>query len=361
LTGRRLHPGRALGRARLVRSFADLFVAFPPQAPRPFWMGEDPDQHQSDVVCVLIGDHGLAPEDIPAQAVAVLCEREWQDAVSGPRPLHQPSLDGMGARLRLVRDGDLVLVDADLEQVVVDPTDRVVAAFQAHTLGIVPTRRVFVEFSHQPVRLPDGREVRVSASVRDTGLIGEAVLEGPDALYIWTECAPDAIPAAIQAAHGKPVAFAVHPEGCCEAAIARAAAMGDVTALLTVGASTASLTTFREAVREAIWQLAEAGVDTGRVRYGLLLREQSSDPASVLADGVERVAAATVGPDLGGEWLEALLDAARSVVVPVELVVQERSFVMAERILDLGVNGVIAPTHEVQLWKEALRNVFAPV
>lgn len=359
LTGRRVFPGRALGTARIIRSFADLLVAFPPPLPRPFWAGEDSGDAGEDVICVLLAGHSVTLQDIPRQAVAILSERSLGAEDVGSRMHQCPILDGIGARLRLVRDGDLVLVDADMEQVVVDPTDRVVAAYQAHALGIVPSRRVFVEFAHQPVRLPDGRHIHVSASVREPGLVADAVSEGPDALYVWTECAADAIPAVIQAAHGKPITFAVHPEGCCEGAIARAAAFGDITAMLTIGASTASLATFREAVREASWQLAEAGLDTGRVRYGVHLQEPTSDPTAVLAEGVERVAASTVSSEPGGEWFETLLEAARSVVVPVEWVVQERGFVHAERVLELGVNGVIAPPHEVQLWKESLRNVFA--
>jgi hypothetical protein len=109
----------------------------------------------------------------------------------------------------------------------------------------------------------------------------------------------------------------------------------------------------------AAYQLANEGNELGHVRYGLLMHESISDPQAVLTAGVERIAASLPRGDLGGEWMEALQAAARSVVVPVEIVVDSGRCFLAQQVLELGINGVIAPPSDVQAWKEALRNSYA--
>lgn len=331
----------------------------PPSRPRPFWLGDDVTKAVTDVVCILLGDHSLRVEDVPSGVVGVVSETPWPDASHPRHPLQRPCVTQVGERARSIRDGDLVIVDGDQGVVLVDPTDRVVAAYQAHQLGIVPQRRLFLEFAHQPVRLPDGREIRVSASVARPSDVAGALETGPDSLYVSGECLPETIQGAMRDAHGKPVAFTVQAEGCCELSIARAALMGDVTAVLNESGRGGSFASFREAVEMAAYQLANEGNELGHVRYGLLMHESISDPQAVLTAGVERIAASLPRGDLGGEWMEALQAAARSVVVPVEIVVDSGRCFLAQQVLELGINGVIAPPSDVQAWKEALRNSYA--
>ncbi len=354
-----MSPGRVLGTARIIRTFADLLSVCPPERPRPFWLGEQGPQDAADIVCVLIGDHHLRVEDLPLCAVAVVSELAWPEATYGTTPLHRPCVEEVGPRIRAVRDGDLLVVDGDQGVVVVDPTDRVVAAFQAHALGIVPHRRLFLEFCHQPVRLPDGREIRVSASVESPPEVAAGLSAGPDGFYVVAHGPSDSLAETVRNAHGKPVAFAVHPEGCSEVGLAQAALLGDVTALLAPTGAADTLGAFRAAVEAASLALANEGLEFGYVRCGLLLREDISDPAAVLMPGVERIAAVMYRRDLAGPWLTDLLDAARSVVVPVEILLDAGYDALADQVLDLSINGVIVPPSDVQVWKEALRNSFA--
>lgn len=359
IQGRGVSPGRALGRARLVRSFADLLLACPPERYQPFWAGDSTDDTDTDLVCVALGPHSIQADDIPSSFVAVLSEEPWPEAALIPTPVYRPCVDCLGPRLRLIRNGDLLLVDGASGTVFVDPTDRVVAAYQAHSLGIAPGRRIFLEYAHQPVRLPDGREVRVSAAVASAEQAGDALSCGPDAFLMDVGFDADLILATIQAAHGKPVSFCVHPEGCCESALIQAGALGDVTALLSPGTSAASVSGFRSVLDAVVYEALEAGEDPGRVRCGLRMMEDTSPPELVLEPGIERVAAIVRGEINKSVWLDELLDAARSVVVPVELELAAGLRRLADHVLDLGINGVIVAPSEVQLWKEALRACFA--
>lgn len=316
---------------------------------------------EQDIVCVLLAPHDLSIADLPSCAVAAVSETPWPDAAEPHRRALFPCVEGLGPRARSIREGDLVLVDGDRGAVLANPTDRNLAAFQAHTIGIAPVRRLYLDFTHQPVRLPNGREVHVSASVTSTPHIGDAVESGPDALFVSEECGPALIPAVVRAAHGKPISFSVDPGQECERALLTAATIGEVTAFLPLGDTSAPFDAFREALQEAAEELLVCGQETGRVRSGICLTEGVSPPELALAPGVERVVVRTRGRSLDGAWLQDLLEAARSVVVPVEVAVERMAASNAERVLDLGINGVIVPPPDVQRWKEALRKAVAPV
>jgi hypothetical protein len=308
---------------------------------------------------VLLGAHDLRETDLPSAAVAAVSETPWPDAYASGHERARPILEDIGPRAAAIREDDLVLVDGDRGVLLANPTDRALAAFQAHTTGIAPTRRLYLDYSHQPVRLPDGRRIRVSAVVGSARLASSAIESGPDALYTASGCDAQGIRETARASHGKPVTFAVHPEGCCGAALVEGAAQGDITAVLMVGSALGAVAAFREELERAAAALVTDGRDTGRVRVGVCATEDVTGPAAVLEAGVERLVVDACSGRLTGSWLEATLEAARSVLVPVEVALPGGRYDLAPNVLEQSVNGVIVPPEHVQPWKEALREAVA--
>jgi len=323
-------------------------------------MGEGTEHDEPDLVCILLGAHDLREADLPTTAVAAVSETAWPDAYASGHGRSRPILDDVGPRAAAIREDDLVLVDGDRGIVLANPTDRALAAFQAHTTGIAPTHRLYLDYAHQPVRLPDGRQIRVSAAVSSTRAISRAIECGPDGLYAASGCDAGGIGDAVRASHGKPVTFAVHPEGCCGHALVEGASQGDVTAVLMVGSGLGAVAVFREELERAGAALAADGRDTGRVRVGVCAAPDVTDPAAVLEAGVERLTVDLCGERLSGQWLEATMEAARSVLVPVEAVLESGLYEhLAPSVLEHGLNGVVVAPEHVQSWKEALREAAA--
>jgi hypothetical protein len=177
-------------------------------------------------------------------------------------------------------------------------------------------------------------------------------------------CSPELIGVAMPATHGKPNLFIVHPEGCCEHALVRAAAWGDVTAAVQMRHDpepAGMLTDLLEATTE---DLIASGLETGRVRVAGWMREGLGDPGLVATARVERLVVdlrSRPTPGTGadgcvGPWLADVMEAARSVAVPVYVAVGCGAGVWAAEVVESGLGGVIAPVAEVQDWKSALRN-----
>jgi predicted TIM-barrel fold metal-dependent hydrolase len=121
------------------------------------------------------------------------------------------------------------------------------------------------------------------------------------------------------------------------------------------------LTDLLEATTE---DLIASGLETGRVRVAGWMREGLGDPGLVATARVERLVVdlrSRPTPGTGadgcvGPWLADVMEAARSVAVPVYVAVGCGAGVWAAEVVESGLGGVIAPVAEVQDWKSALRN-----
>lgn len=381
-----------MGLARTVHSRAELIALQAGPSDQPFWAHQPSACDEPDVVLVLVSGADLsAPTDVPPCGVAVLSESEVGRLGGGRTP--PPAVADLGGAVRAISDGDLVLVDGNRGEVLVDPTDRAISAFQARQAGLMPAHRFFVDYAHEMVRTPEGRpivvggllewmgsaqarpDMRRDAAGEAPSVFEEAIGYGPDLVVVPVRCSPDLIGAAIPSIHGKPVMFVVHPEGCCEEALVRAAAWSDVTAAVSLRANPDAVAGLEEMLEATTESLIASGVETGRVRLAGWMREGAGDPEVVpevrierlIADMRERPALQQSGllrcacNDVDGDdgcvspWLSDTLAAARSVAVPVYVAVGPGSSGWAAEIVEAGVGGVIAPAAEVQVWKGALR------
>ncbi len=385
-----------MGLARTIRSRADLDALRHPDAQQPFWAARQPGSDDVDMVFVVprACSLGGAP-DMPG-CVALLSETQDFRTPSVNKS-RVPSVESLGGAVGSIRDGDLVLVDATRGEVLVDPTDRALSAFQAKLTGLNPIRRFFVDCAHETVRAPDGhpivvagltaapmtavRSIQVGApGARCDGVhpvslgtvvptssrldLDDAIAQGPDLLVLNVGCHCEVIGEAVSSAHGKPVLFIVHPEGCCEKALVQAAAWGDVTAAVPVRGASDRATDFGEHLEQATEDLIEEGFETGRVRVAGWIAEGEGNPEALAECRIERLIV-----DLGGRlgsrpdqastiltpWLADALAAARSIAVPVYCAVGPDATHFAAEIIDAGIGGIVAPFEEVQPWKAALR------
>ena len=399
ILGQCVTPGRAMGRARTIRTPADLAALRQSETDWPFWASRPHAADDEDLVFVVPGACELAGEPTVPGCVAVLTEANGCRLSSGfGSPV--PSVESLGRAVGTIRDGDLVLVDATRGEVLVDPTDRAVSAFQAKLTGLHPIRRFFVDFAHEIVRTPDGRPIvvvglvsahsrRYQTNVRltpageppllravsieagsvSTGLsdLDEAIAYGPDLMAFDVGCDCDMILDAVSSSHGKPLLFAVHREGCCEKTLVQSAAWSDITAAIPVRGASSDGSDFQAALEQATEELIEDGTETGRVRIAGWVQEGDGDPSLLAECHIERLivdlrSRLSMETDTSGTlitpWLLDAVAAARSVAVPVYCVVSDQAMRLAPAIVEAGLGGVVTPVAEVQLWKSALRNAL---
>jgi hypothetical protein len=203
-------------------------------------------------------------------------------------------------------------------------------------------------------------------SIRTQPDFDEVIAHGPDLLVLDVGCDNSMIGEALPAAHGKPLMFVVHPEGCCEEALVQAAAWGDVTAAIPIRGPVGQASDFVEMLESATDALIQSGVETGRVRVAGWMQEGEGDPEQVAACRIERLVAdlrshgdrgrARAGEPCVSSWLADALEAARSVAVPVYCALDPETLQWADEIVEAGIGGVIVPPDETQPWKAALRN-----
>ncbi len=388
-----------MGLARTIRSHADLAALRAEDAEQPFWASSRSVSDNVDMVFVVPGTCRLDGEPDMPGCVALLAESQGCRLPSAAGA-QLPAVESLGCAVGTIRDGDLVLVDATRGEVLVDPTDRAVSAFQAKLTGLNPTRRFFVDYAHETVRTPDGRPIVVAGQVEQhavsagfesarVGLAGplflstgprgpaprasgapdleDAIAHGPDMIVLAVGCDCDLVGEAVAGAHGKPLLFHVHPEGCCEKALVQAAAWADVTAAISIRGATRCGSDFGAAIERATEELIEEGVETGRVRVAGWVHEGDGDPDTFAECRIERLLVSLASrtadetTSLMTPWLEDALAATRSVAVPVYCVLGDSLAHLAPDIVEAGFGGVVAPVAEVQTWKAALRNAVWPV
>lgn len=357
-----------MGRARMIRSRDDLADLHRSSPDAPFWTAQHSPADEQDLVLVLVGGSDpLNAEDVPGCGVAVVSASPVRSlAIRGRTP--PPCVADLGTGVQTIRDGELVLVDGARGEVLVDPTDRAVSAFQARLTGLMPSRRYFVDYAHETVRTPDGRLILVGGMVSQ-GIesadgpsypIEEAVASGPDLIIVEAGCDAGLIGDLTPAAHGKPLLFRVHPEGCCEEALIRAGAWGDITVATPIGPRGAAVHRFRESLEAATETLVADGLETGPVRVAGWTREGIEEPAWVAESSIERLVVeikpqASRPGTLLSPWLEEMLDAARSIAVPLYVAMEPSRLPWAADAVEAGIGGVFVPWPDVQPWKSALR------
>lgn len=350
LNGRGSTECRAIGRARIVRSFSDLLEFAPRPEIRPFWRQTGADADPGNVVAVLLGPHNLTLDDMPATVVAIVTESHLVRGSERPGRSPCPIVDCVGPAAQDIQDGDLVLVNGGQASVWVNPTARMVNAFQrSDSAG-----RFHLDYEHQPVRLPDGRPIRVDALVADGDRIASYLSEGPDG-FVLTSYRLEEIESVVSGAHGKPVALPAECGSDWAGAAARSAALSDMTALLRSVTSGYGPLDLRADLDVAADELAAEGTRAGRVRVGVWMEEGSIDPAAVLTPGLER--AFLRASTLTSDWLEEAILAAKSVLVPASVHAEDADPSDANLVIELGVAGIVVQSPQVQSWKQALRSV----
>jgi len=300
---------------------------------------------------------------LPGTRVAAFAVEE---TAPPPFTLDVPAIAGIDRLLESLHQDDLVVVDAAVGVLIIDPDGATLAAYQAALTGGEPRRRIFLERQHLVARTLDGREVRVHALAREAQDVAAAVESGADSVAIVA--GEPVLPAELEDADqeaalvqlareaaGKPIVVIGDLSSVAAAAVFAAAEVADVTLVLPLAAGD-------EGFADAAAYLAEAraehggGLDVPLAAWcdfgDASARALETAPLrriTVLCGGAEDLRSRA-----GAQWLEALGWEARRMGVPLEVSLPDADPGLLGHALALGAAGVLTSPAMVGEMKAAV-------
>lgn len=245
------------------------------------------------------------------------------------RSMNIPCIIGVAGLLGLVRDGQLLLLDAEHGRVTVEPTPEEIRAFEQYEEAYQAEQAELERFRHMATAAADGQPMKVYANITSELEVPELLKQGGEGvgllrtelLYMERETPPDeetqyaAYSAMVTGLAGRPlivrtldvggdkhipylnipqednpylgyraIRFCLdHPEVFHPqlAAILRAAALGPVQLMLPMIATLPEVELAREAVAQVRAELEERGAAAGPVSLGMMVETPA---AAVMAD-----------------------------------------------------------------------------
>lgn len=249
------------------------------------------------------------------------------------RSMNIPCIIGAAGLLGLVRDGQMLLLDAEHGRVTVDPTQEEIRAFEQYEAAYQAEQAELERFRHMDTATADGQSMKVYANITSELEVPELLKQGGEGvgllrtelLYMERETPPDeeaqyaAYSAIVTGLAGRPLIVRTldvggdkhipylnipqednpflgyrairycldHPEVFHPqlAAILRAAALGPVQLMLPMVATLSEVELAREAVAQVRAALKERGAETGPVTLGMMVETPA---AAVMADRFAR-------------------------------------------------------------------------
>ncbi len=294
------------------------------------------------------------------RVVAVVVEGE----ATGDALAAAPCVVGVAGIGRSVRDGDLVLVDADRGVVTIDPDMRAVAEFQEARSGA--RARFVLGHAHLPVATLDGVPVRVAARVGELADVDAAMRSGADALVVLWRSQPPAdgetrIQRLAKLCAGKPITVLQAGGAISSTSLVRAAAAVDLTVALSAEGGPAVFDAWREEAGKARESLLMEAALGGEPRLAAWVEPGGS--ADVAALGVSRVIVrcGASGLQSAGEaaWFDDLAVSAASAMVAVEMELADVSAAAVSAAIGLGAAALIVPAGQAGAAKDIVRGLRA--
>jgi signal transduction protein with GAF and PtsI domain len=370
LKGKGYGTGVVLGSAAIMRPPMGIPVV-PPRLIAEMSKAERDNPIEKVDIILVTQDYGIALNmALPwANVVGIIAENADPTSIR----LSIPTVSGIEDPLNRIEDDALLLLDGDRGVVLVDPDGIVLATYQAERERLSPRRRVFLDYTHQPARTLDGKEIRVIAAAHSLEEVRQGVECGADAIYVAsTEAIVNPISddeeqyrelmELVEAAAGKPITISGNLESISLSALMQAAARAEFTLALPVPPDPdmfSDLAAYQQEVRDLL--IAEE-TDFGEVRLGGRIEMEQPVLESLENASLSKLVLDASMPDAlsqesSREWLEEVVSAASGMLLPVEMLLPGEAVSMTAVALGLGASGLIVEPRGVQEVKELVRTL----